>query len=97
VTPSSDIFTGEVKLFTLEIDVKPSSNNYMVVKFLTPINDTGIMEICNANIIKVGRNMPCVQRGKKPAVFEKRFAQSLPKAEIYGVMLNLIQGGVNIR
>lgn len=72
VTPSSTIFKGEVKVFTLDIDVKPYSNNYLVVKFLTPVNETGIMELCNANIISVGRNIPCLSRGEVTAVTEER-------------------------
>lgn len=72
VTPTDTAFLGEVKVFNLDIIIQPDSNNYLLVKFMSPINESGIMEICNANVVRVGGNLPCIKRGGLDAVFEPR-------------------------
>ena len=72
LTSTQDAYKGEVKVFNLDITIMPDSRNNLLVKFLTPVNESGVMEICNVNVVYVGRNLPCVTREMLEATFENR-------------------------
>ena len=38
------------------------SSNKLVVKYLTPVNTSGIMEVTDITVTHVGANFPCVDR-----------------------------------
>lgn len=63
---------GQAMRFHMDIRPAALTDNQLTVKFLTPVNETGIMEICDVNIIKVGRNLPCHAKSMFDAVYEER-------------------------
>jgi hypothetical protein len=46
------------------MDIRPANNtnNKLTVKFLTPVYVTGVMVVCEVNVIYIGGNMPCNKR-----------------------------------
>ena len=72
-TSSNDGPKGVAKIFNFDIEVVDGTENKLVVKFLTPVNDTGVMEICDVNLIYVGANLPCLKKELPIATFTKRY------------------------
>ena len=62
LTTSYEVGKGQPVRFHMDITPAEYSNNNLVVKFLTPVNDTGVMEICNVNVISAGKNIPCLKK-----------------------------------
>ena len=63
LTGSPDIARGESKLVRMDLDIGGMGPaNMLEVKFLSPVNDSGQLQICDINVIHVGANMPCVSK-----------------------------------
>ena len=63
---------GQAVRFLLDIAIQPFADHALTVKFLTPVNESGVMEICDVNVIRVGQNLPCHSRDMFSAVYEER-------------------------
>ena len=63
---------GEMLRFHLDITMADYSENYYEVKFLTPVDHDGAMEICEVNVLFVGDNLPCVHKSAYSATLSSR-------------------------
>ena len=61
-TLTDDIIPGESKKFYYDIYFAEYSSNAYNIKFLSPVNYTGALEICGVTVLTVGRNLPCLNR-----------------------------------
>ena len=72
-TPNGSVYKGESVLFRLDITPLENLADRMVVKFLTPSNDTQPMTICGMNLVHTGANVVCHKRGSLHATLESRY------------------------
>ncbi|XP_033745565.1 LOW QUALITY PROTEIN: uncharacterized protein LOC117331078 [Pecten maximus] len=72
---TADITYGEAKRFILDMTLPklPVLPAEYTVKFLSsPLVVPGYMEVCDAAVIEVGKNFPCLRKTEIHPVFEKR-------------------------
>ncbi|XP_021350977.1 uncharacterized protein LOC110448839 isoform X2 [Mizuhopecten yessoensis] len=64
---------NEAKRFILDMTLPESLTGEYTVKFLTsPTAHPGFMEVCDAAVIEVGKNFPCLRKTEIHSTFEKR-------------------------
>ena len=46
----------------MELDIVEATENEVIVQFLTPVDQAGVLEICSLAVVSVGANLPCLTK-----------------------------------
>lgn len=71
-TAETTLYFGESKRFLVTMILPEDVTQKVTVKFLTPTTNIGLMEICDAAVVQVGDNFPCLDKKKIDATFLSR-------------------------
>ncbi|KAJ8301559.1 hypothetical protein KUTeg_020546 [Tegillarca granosa] len=68
----TSLYFGESKRFIVKMVLPEDVTQKVSVKFLTPTTNIGLMEICDAAVVHVGDNFPCLDKKTIDATFTSR-------------------------